>query len=134
MANRQLRKRIFWLVAVVVYIHTSGLMAHYYVETDLKKNPTTIDKILLQPLETVVSSFVSPSSPEHPKDGVERFVDRSIFYVFFFCWPILVLCALIYWVVLLCVFLAIVVSMVVSALLSAILWIVTYLLLGFKIF
>lgn len=140
MTKAKTRKLIVYLITGIVYIHVSGFMAHYYNEIDLKKNPTRINKILLEPLhETsrVLSVFLSPNPPEHKNNAgkvMDNFMDRSLFYVTFFAWPFFVLSALIYWVIVCLLTVVLFIVFLLSLILSIILWVVIYVVLGFKIF
>lgn len=137
MSKARIVKPVVYLIVVVIYIHVSGFMAHYYNDNDFKKNPTTVNRLLFQPIGAV-TEFLPQQLPDSQKDNLDKFVDnlveRGAFYVFFFSWPLLVLCALIYWLAVVIIFLILILSIWVSLILSLILWWVTYILLGFRIF
>ncbi len=138
MTKAQVGKLVVWLIAGIIYVHLSGFMAHYYNETDLKKSPTTVNKLLLEPLE-VVNKFLNesstpPTSPLKPEDPVLKFLNKTSFHVYFFAWPVFFLIALIYWMVLVIFVIILVGTTLLSLLLSLILWMITYIILGFNIF
>lgn len=135
MTKAQVRKLVVWLIVAVAYIHLSGFMAHYYTETNLKKSPTTINKILIQPMGTAVNVLsLITENQKQPETNMDKLIEKSTFYIYFFSWPFLVLCALIYWIAVFIILVIMMLSFLLSMLLSLILWGLTYLLLGFKIF
>ena len=134
MSSTRTRKVIGWLIVGVAYIHISGFMAHYYMGANFETNPTTINKILIKPLMEALSVASTKEKKEEPKDGFDKFVEKSLFYVVFFVWPLFVLVALFYWIVMLIIVTVITMSFVVGWILSFILWLLSYVLLGFKIF
>lgn len=114
----------------IAYIQASVFMAHYYVDTHLDENPSVINKILLEPIER--ASVLLPP----PRDEVSGTIvsDDQWFFVDFFVWPVLLITALLYWVMLFVVLVILVVFMSIGLVLSYVLKFLIFVITSYSIF